>query len=115
MKKKIADISEGWKKLIEREDICSIDEFLFHQGQVTEADWRKAHEDSWSALCDYIARRRTYKIKVLEKLLINGEATATQVRCYETLVNGKSNDDVQQSSDDVLKLYNDIYGTNSGT
>ena len=115
METTIADISEGFRTLIEREDICSTDEFLHHQGQISESEWRKSHEESWAALCGYIERRRAYKIKVLEKLLINGEATATQVRCYETLVNGKSNDDVRQSSDEVLKLYNDIYGDNSST
>lgn len=108
-------IAEEFKTLIGREDILWVDEFLAYL-ETTESDFVKVKgKVELTHITAYLENRRFLRMKKLEKLLINGEATATQVRCYETLVNGKSNDDVQQSSDDVLKLYNDIYGDNSST
>lgn len=85
--KKQNDIVQNWKDAIEREDIVSIEGWLWLQNHTTEKSWRKAHKSTWDALCQYIERRRTYKIRELEKKLINGEATATQIKAYDILIN----------------------------
>lgn len=108
--KKQNDIVQNWKDAIEREDIVSIEGWLWFQGHTTEKSWRKAHESTWDALCQYIKRRRTYKIRELEKKLINGEATANQIRSYDILVsidNGTQDNGNNRHED----LYNAIFGS----
>lgn len=107
--KKQNDIVQNWKDAIEREDIVSVEGWLWFQGHTTEKAWRKVHESTWDALCQYIERRRAYKIRELEKLLINGTANANQIRAYDILINiGKE----QQQTDntDHQQLYESIFG-----
>lgn len=103
--KKQNDIVQNWKDAIEREDIVSIEGWLWFQNHTTEKSWRKAHESTWDALCEYIERRRAYKIRELEKKLINGEATATQIKAYDILINiGKEQLSNELQENDPLTL-----------
>ena len=86
------------------------DEFLFLQGNVTASEFEKSNPEQWQLIREYIQRRRTFKIKQLEKLLINGEATANQIRSYDILVsidNGTQDNGNNRHED----LYNAIFGS----
>lgn len=98
-------LAEAYKRGIDQNDICSIDEFLFLQGNVTASEFEKSNPEQWRLICEYIERRRTFKIKQLEKLLINGEATATQIKSYDILINiGKEQQSNEQQENDPLTL-----------
>lgn len=104
---KAQTLAEAYKRGIDQNDICSIDEFLFLQGNVTASEFEKSNPEQWRLICEYIERRRTFKIKQLEKLLINGEATANQIRSYDILVsidNGKEQRLNEQQEGDPLTL-----------
>lgn len=104
---KVQTLAEAYKRGIDQNDICSIDEFLFLQGNVTASEFEKSNPEQWRLICEYIERRRTFKIKQLEKLLINGEATANQIRAYDILVsidNGNSNSGHEPQGNDPLTL-----------
>ena len=106
---KAQTLAEAYKRGIDQNDICSIDEFLFLQGNVTASEFEKSNPEQWQLIRKYIERRRTYKIRELEKLLINGTATANQIRAYDILINiGKE----QQQTDntDHQQLYESIFG-----
>lgn len=103
--KKQNDIVQNWKDAIEREDILSVEDWLWFQGHTTEKAWRKVHGSTWDALCQYIERRRAYKIRELEKLLINGTANANQIRAYDILINiGKEQQPNELNENDPLTL-----------
>ena len=102
---KAQTLAEAYKRGIDQNDICSIDEFLFLQGNVTASEFEKSNPEQWRLICEYIERRRTFKIKQLEKLLINGEATANQIRSYDILVSIDNGDNRQEQQDnDPLTL-----------
>jgi hypothetical protein len=102
---KVQTLAEAYKCGIDQNDICSIDEFLFLQDNVTASEFEKSNPEQWRLICEYIERRRTFKIKQLEKLLINGEATANQIRSYDILVSIDSGDNRQeQQNNDSLTL-----------
>lgn len=102
---KAQTLAEAYKRGIDQNDICSIDEFLFLQGNVSASEFEKSNPEQWRLICEYIERRRTFKIKQLEKLLINGEATANQIRAYDILVNIDNGDNRQERQDnDPLTL-----------
>lgn len=102
---KAQTLAEAYRRGIDQNDICSIDEFLFLQGNVTASEFEKSNPEQWRLICKYIERRRTFKIKQLEKLLINGEATANQIRSYDILVSiGNGNDPQEQQGSDPLTL-----------
>lgn len=102
---KAQTLAEAYKRGIDQNDICSIDEFLFLQGNVTASEFEKSNSEQWRLICEYIERRRTFKIKQLEKLLINGEATATQIKAYDILINiGKEQQSNEQKEGDPLTL-----------
>lgn len=95
---KAQTLAEAYKRGIDQNDICSIDEFLFLQGNVTASEFEKSNPEQWQLIRKYIERRRTYKIRELEKLLINGTANANQIRAYDILINiGKE----QQQTDNT--------------
>ena len=107
---KVQPLAEAYKRGIDQNDICSIDEFLFLQGNVTASEFEKSNPEQWQLIREYIQRRRTFKIKQLEKLLINGEATANQIRSYDILVsidNGTQDNGNNRHED----LYNAIFGS----
>ena len=102
---KAQTLAEAYKRGIDQNDICSIDEFLFLQGNVTASEFEKSNPEQWRLICEYIERRRTFKIKQLEKLLINGEATANQIKAYDILINiGKEQQSNEQQENDPLTL-----------
>lgn len=102
---KAQTLAEAYKRGIDQNDICSIDEFLFLQGNVTASEFEKSNPEQWQLIREYIERRRTFKIKQLEKLLINGEATATQIKAYDILINiGKEQQSNEQQENDPLTL-----------
>lgn len=102
---KAQTLAEAYKRGIDQNDICSIDEFLFLQGNVTALEFEKSNPEQWRLICEYIERRRTFKIKQLEKLLINGEATANQIRSYDILVDiDNGNNSHEQQENDPLTL-----------
>lgn len=102
---KAQTLAEAYKRGIDQNDICSIDEFLFLQGNVTALEFEKSNPEQWRLICEYIERRRTFKIKQLEKLLINGEATANQIRSYDILVGiDNGNNSHEQQENDPLTL-----------
>ena len=102
---KAQTLAEAYKRGIDQNDICSIDEFLFLQGNVTASEFEKSNPEQWRLICEYIERRRTFKIKQLEKLLINGEATANQIRSYDILVGiDNGNNSHEQQENDPLTL-----------
>ena len=107
---KAQTLADAYKRGVDQNDICSIDEFLFLQGNVTASEFEKSNPEQWRLICEYIERRRTFKIKQLEKLLINGEATANQIRSYDILVsidNGTQDNGNNRHED----LYNAIFGS----
>lgn len=107
---KAQTLAEAYKRGIDQNDICSIDEFLFLQGNVSASEFEKSNPEQWQLICEYIERRRTFKIKQLEKLLINGEANANQIRAYDILVsidNGTQDNGNNRHED----LYNAIFGS----
>lgn len=87
MRKNCYILPQTFQTLIEREDILSVEEFLFHQ-HLTEQEWllRKNGKAELKGISEFISQRRDVKIKQLEKLLINGTATATQIKGYEVLI-----------------------------
>lgn len=102
---KAQTLAEAYKRGIDQNDICSIDEFLFLQGNVTASEFEKSNPEQWRLILEYIEKRRTFKIKQLEKLLINGEANANQIRAYDILINiGKEQQINEPQGSDPLTL-----------
>ena len=105
-------LADAYKRGIDKNDICSVDEFLFLQGNASASDFEKSNPEQWRLICEYIEKRRTFKIKQLEKLLINGKATANQIRAYDILINidnGMQDNGNNRHED----LYNAIFGNDT--
>ena len=104
-------LAESFKRGIDERDICSVEEFLFVQAGSTESEFKEANPEQYPLIVDYISRRRAVKIRELEKFLINGTATANQIRAYDILVsidNGTQDNGNNRHED----LYNAIFGSN---